>query len=104
MTRWGGAAALMLLLLSGCHRVTGKSGLVAEFRHGWGYQQVTAGAFWLGILAIAVGALWMVRAFHGAPSDRGEATWGLFLVVFGLILVPTVVTASFGLWLCTGSC
>lgn len=93
----------LLLLFSGCHRVTGKSGLVAEFRHGWGFQQVTAGAFWLGVLAIAVGALWMVLAFRGG-SDRGEAMWGLFLVVFGLIVVPTVFAASYGLWLCTGSC
>ncbi len=54
----------------------------------------------------------MRRALAGAalatgrsgPGDRGEAVWGFYLALLGVIVMLASPLSSFTLWLCTGSC
>ena len=93
-------SAVLLGILTGCHRVTDKAGLAGEFRHGWGYGTLSTAGFWFGLLAVAVGALWLLRAFHGGPGDRGEAVWGLFLVLFGIVVTGMMFVSAWKFWVC----
>lgn len=65
------------------------------------YQVAMTTAFWLGPAALVVGATWVVWAFDNQPAERGEAPWGLFLIVFGIVM--TLVTLFGAVDLLTGS-
>lgn len=74
------------------------------YPEGVGYQVAASSVFWIGLLALAVGIGWLVRGFRGGPGDRGEAVWGFYLALLGVIVMPASLLSSFPLWLCAGSC
>ncbi len=70
------------------------------YPQGGAYKVAVDGLFWLAWATFAAGAAWMNRGLRSAPGDNGETVWGLFLVLAGLTMVPTVGYAVFGLWVC----
>ena len=94
------AAAITAALLA-AWLVTRMSGPYPE---GLAYRLAANSFFWVGLTALAVGTGWIVRGFRSGPGDRGEAVWGFYLVLLGVIVVPAIFLSSFTLWLCTGSC
>ena len=61
------------------------------------YQVAMTTAFLLGPASLMVGATWVLWAFEHRPAGRGETTWGLFIVVFGLIMTPMVLVGCIAL-------
>ena len=55
------------------------------------YQVAMTTAFWLGPAALMIGATWVLWAFEHHPTERGEARWGLFLIVFGGVMTPVIL-------------
>ena len=88
-------------LLGAAAVVVGGAGRYPE---GAAYKLAMNGAFWLGPAALAGGVAWMVHGFRRGPADRGEAVWGLYLVLLGVFLTPAIFVTSVGLWICTGDC
>lgn len=100
----GGAlltAAAIAGLLGAAAVIVGASG---PYPQGLLYKVAIDGVFWLGPIALAAGVTWMVRGFRSGPGDRGEAVWGLYLAVLGMVLTPAIFITSVGLWICTGDC
>jgi hypothetical protein len=90
------AAALVAFLTIGA-LVVGTSG---AYPRGELYEVAVLVSDWMGPLAIVAGILWMVRGFRTGPGDRGEAVWGLFLVIAGAIVTAMIVSSAFSLWMC----
>ena len=68
------------------------------------YEVAADTPLWLGPAALVAGVAWMIRGLRSGPGDRGEALWGLFLVLLGLFLTPAIFLTSFHLVQRTGSC
>lgn len=77
--------------------VVGASG---AYPRGEMYEVAVLVSDWMGPLSIVSGITWMVRGFRTGPGDRGEAVWGLFLVVVGVIVTAMIVASNFSLWVC----
>lgn len=90
------AAALVTFLTIGA-LVVGASG---AYPRGEPYEVAVLVSDWMGPLAIVSGITWMVRGFRRGPGDRGEAVWGLFLVIVGLVVTAMIVVTAFSLWVC----
>ena len=58
-------------------------------------------AWWLGPAALPIGATLVVWAFDNQPTVRGEARWGLSIIIFGL--ASTVMVLGGTIRLVTGS-
>lgn len=90
------AAALIAFLTIGA-LVVGTSG---AYPSGEPYEVAVLVSDWMGPLAIVAGITWMVRGFRTGPGDRGEAVWGLFLVITGTTVTAMIVSSAFSLWVC----
>jgi hypothetical protein len=95
------SAAAITAGLLGAWLLTATAG---AYPSGFGYQVAASSVFWIGVVALAVGIAWLVRGFRGGPGDRGEAVWGFYLALLGVIVMPASLVTSFPLWLCAGSC
>ena len=87
------AAALVgtLLVASFVARTSGR------LPQGLPYQVAMTTAFWLGPAALMVGATWVLWAFEHRPTGRGESRWGLFMIVFGIVMTPMVLLGAVAL-------
>lgn len=65
------------------------------------YQVAVTAAWYLGLAALPIGATWVLWAFEHPPAERGETTWGIFIIVLGL--VSTVMVLGGTIRLLTGS-
>jgi hypothetical protein len=90
------ATALIAFLTIGA-LVVGASG---AYPTGEPYEIAVLVSDWMGPLSIVAGITWMVRGFRTGPGDRGEAVWGLFLVMVGAIVTVMIVTSAYKLWIC----
>lgn len=61
------------------------------------YQVALTTAWWLGPAALPIGATWVLWAFEHRPTERGEATWGAFIIVLGLVMTVMVLAGSISL-------
>ena len=74
------------------------------YPEGLGYRVAANSFFWIGVVALMAGIGWVVRGFRGGPGDRGEAVWGFYLALMGVVVPAAIFVSTFTLWLCTGSC
>ena len=79
------AAAVGLLAAAGL--VVATAGTYPE---GLLYRLAADAPIWLALAMIPAGIAWLVRGFRYGSGDRGEAVWGFFLVLVGMVLVPVV--------------
>ena len=97
-------APLLLLALTGCHRLTGLDGRAGEARHGNGFHILSQVTLWLALFAIVAGGSFLAHGVLRGRGDSDHVLWGSTLTVIGFVLlIGTVVSAS-GLWLCHGTC
>ncbi len=96
-------APLALVVLAGCHRLTGLDGRPGEARHGNGYHILSQIALWLALFAIVAGVALMVHAMIRRPG-RDHLLWAVALLATGVVLFLGTSASSLGLWLCHGTC
>ena len=65
------------------------------------YQVAVTTAWYLGPVVLPIGATSILWAFEHRPAERGETTWGVFIIIFGL--VSTVMVLGGTIRLLTGS-
>ena len=97
-------APLLLVTLSGCHRLTGLEGRAGEARHGNGFDILSQITLWLALFAIIAGLRFLV---HGVIARRGESDpilWGSTLTLIGFVLLVGTYLSALGLMLCHGTC
>ena len=96
-------APLLLVVLGGCHRLTGLDGSAGEARHGNGYHILSEVALWLAVSALAAGSGLVVHAVVRRPG-RDHMLWAVALLAMGVVLFLGTSVSSLGLWLCHGTC
>jgi heme/copper-type cytochrome/quinol oxidase subunit 2 len=93
-----------LLVLTGCHRITGLQGPAGEARHGNGFHYLSIVTIWAGLFAVVAGIGFLVHSRLVRSGDSGELLWGSMLVVIGVVLFFGTSFSALGLWLCHGTC
>jgi hypothetical protein len=71
-----------------------------SYPEGLAYRVAANSFLWLGLAALVVGIGWVVSGFGSGPGDRGQAVWGFYLVVVGVMVPPLTFMSSLTLWLC----
>ena len=97
-------APLLLLALTGCHRLTGLEGRAGAARHGNGFHVLSQITLWLAVFSIIAGVSFLV---HGLVAQRGESDpilWGSTLTLVGFVLLVGTYLSALGLMLCHGTC
>ena len=98
------APAALLVVLTGCHRVTGLHGPAGRARHGNGFHYLSLVTIWVALFAVVAGIGFLVHSRVSRSGDSGEVVWGAVLVAVGAVLFLGTGFSSLGLWLCHGTC
>ena len=61
------------------------------------YQYAVTTAWYLGPVVIPIGATSILWAFEHRPARRGETTWGVFIIILGLVSTVMVLGGSVAL-------
>ena len=100
--------AVSLLVSTGCHRLSDRTGEAGALRHGVGFNVASQISVWLGLVAVGAGLLALlvagVRRVRNSDTERPSMAGAGLLLGLGLITVVGMVWSSIGLWVCRGSC
>ncbi len=82
---------LVLVFGGGCHRLTGRSGDGAVYRHFNGWMVASEVSMWLGLGGAAVGLGFMAYYIIDRDFDRVRLGWAAVLAVVGLTMAAAAL-------------